>query len=280
MTLFLDVAKEFLIKHIQAIIQESKNADGRSTTYGAFLGKRDLDLSANKRTDLSHLLTSIETIPSGTDESNLTALLACIQTAETSLHTTRSIGKHAPASTEESLLRLKAFIQEFYIQLEKLRLLDDNCPTAPDPVFYLYRAIACYFAERLSDGAVKTNMLSMTTHWLSDHPSITCKRAFLMAIDEAVEQKLQRFQNNLAGQKTKTTNFEQIQHEAVDDCLEFLSLKHEALRHDNQYRNSISQPVAMTFLLSYLDDAKNTIRLGIINLSDRDKISDNHLTML
>ena len=93
----------------------------------------------------------------------------------------------------------------------------------------MYRAIACYFAARLSDGAVKTNILSMTTHWLSDHPSITYKRAFLMAIDEIVEQKLQRFQNNLAGQNTKATDFKQIKHESVDDCLEYLNLKHEAL---------------------------------------------------
>ncbi|MDF1683869.1 MAG: hypothetical protein P1U36_04340 [Legionellaceae bacterium] len=280
MTLFIDVAKEFLIKHIQTIIQESKNADGRSTTYGAFLGKRDLELSANKRADLTRLLTSIETMPTETDELNLTALLACIQTAETSLHTTRSLGKHAPANTEESLLRLKAFIQEFYTQLEKLKLLDDGCPTVPDPVFYLYHAIASYFAVRLSEGAVKTNILSMTTHWLSNHPSITYKRAFLMAIDDVIELKLQRFQTHLSGQKTKATNFEQIKHEAVDDCLEHLSLKHEALRHDSQYLNSLGQPVAMTFLLSYLGEAKDAIRLGIINLSDQDKISDNHLTML
>jgi len=53
-----------------------------------------------------------------------------------------------------------------------------------------------------------------------------------MAIDEIVEQKLQRFQDNLAGQKTKATGLEQIKRESVDDCLELLRLKHEELRHD------------------------------------------------
>lgn len=262
MTLFIDVTKEFLIKHIQDIIQESKNADQRSTTYGVVLGNRDLELSANKRAALADLLTSIETTATNTDQLNYTAFLACIQTTETSLHTARSKGKHAPASTEENLLRLKAFIQEFYTQLNKLKLLDYNCPKAPDPVYYLYHAIACYFAARLSEGAVKKNILSMTIHWLSDHPSLTYKRAFLMAIDEIIEQKLQRFQTNLAGQQTEAAHFEQIKHDAVHDCCELLSLKHEVLRHDAQYLNGIGQPVPITFLLDYLNDAKKSIELN------------------
>ena len=42
-----------------------------------------------------------------------------------------------------------------------------------------------------------------------------------------------------------------------------------ALRHDGQYLNSLGQPLSMTFLLSYLDDAKNAIRLGAINLEEQ-----------
>jgi hypothetical protein len=268
MTLFLDVAKEFLIKKIQDLIKESENSDERSATYGALIGKRDLNLSANKRAVLTELVASIEAIPTDTNELNLTALLACIQTTETTLQATRAKANHAPASTEESLLHLKAFIRTFHVKLEELKLLDHNCPDAPDPVFHLYRAIACYFAARLSDGAVKTNILSTTAHWLSDHPSITYKRSFLMAIDEIVEQRLQRFQNNLAGQKTKATGFEQIKREAVDDCLEHLSLKHDALQHDKQYLNILGQPLSITLLLSHLEDAKNAILLGRINLDE------------
>jgi|GEM_PF-4005919 len=260
MTLFLKVAQEFLIKNIQNLIQESKHADQRSTTYGALLGKRDLTLSATKRTILTRCITTLQgMVTQETDAANQEALVASITAAETELSEERAKERQAPASTEDNLLRLKAFIRAFHTQLEKLHLLDDTYPTS-DPVFYVYHAIARYFATRLSDGVIKTNFLSNTAQWFSDHPSITPKREFLMAIDDFVQKKLQHFQNNLAGQKVKAQNFETIKYEAVEDFLELLTLKYETLRHDACYLNPLGQPLSITFLRDYLLEAEQAIK--------------------
>ena len=90
-----------------------------------------------------------------------------------------------------------------------------------------------------------------------------------MTIDNVVEQQLQRFQNNLSGQKTTEIGFEQIKYDAVDNCLEHLSLKHEALRHDTQFLNRLGQPLSITFLPQYLNDARHAIQLDTTSLEKR-----------
>jgi len=265
MTLFLDVIKDFLIQKLEGFIQSSSKADTNSTTYGVLAGSRDLVLAAEKRTILSDLITSIRNISPEQDEQHQQALMACIQATERALQAKRDEKQHAPARTEESLMHLKAFIPAFYTKLEALKLLDQNQPQPqsqpPDPVFHFYHAIASYFAKRLSDGVDKTNALSTTVHWLHDHPSITPKKAFLIALDTMIERELTFFMDNLSGQnKEDNEGFQRRKNNLVHTYLDLLSFKHEALRQDPNYRN-FGLSLSIDFLVRYLTDAKTAIQL-------------------
>ena len=265
MTLFLNVARDFLIKNIKDLIEDSNSADARSTQLGPLAGERTLPLSAKKRDILTDLIKALDALQTTQDDQNKTSLITCIETSEQALSDERKKTHHAPASTEESLLNLKAFISDFFQKLETLQLLDKTQPQKPKPIFHYYHAMAFYFAKRLSENANKTNLMRNTVRWFSAQPMLSSKLTFLTALDNIVEQNIKYIQNNLAGQNKQDESFPRRVAELVNRELDSMRREHEELRHHTDHR-TLGQALSITFLLDYLNEAKQAIACQALDL--------------
>lgn len=255
MTLFLKVARTFLIPSIDELIEASLQADRQNS-------KRDANLSKNKRTRLGTLLTDIQAIIDTNDETHHQTISALLKAVRLELGELSTAAGYDAGGTEKGIEHLGHFITNFFEKMQALQLTMQ--PETTLPLYQFNHTVASYLANRALKKAKETGTTSYSAIRLFHNPNITPYTNYLGRLDAIVEGRLGALQRNLAGLRTKDkTSYQQLENEQVQDQLELLELKYDKLYNESEYvlyrqmQAYLPIPeVLPTELSTYIDQAK------------------------
>lgn len=181
MTIFLELAKHFLIPRLQQVIGDLKEADaGWINTFRKTISmERNQLLSVEKQTMLESLIQKISTIQDAdTDEEtqeNIEHLISTFrqQLLDKSLEYRIEDG----GTTEPKLDALVGIVKDIFKSVTKLNVVDT--PRNEDPLNCFKYFIGLYFAEKIN-ARVSANLFNTVTR----HPFFTNASSLSTATDQ------------------------------------------------------------------------------------------------
>jgi|GEM_PF-5036059 len=228
MTVFSEVTYALLIEKLEKLIRDTdvKNEDPVRVTL-----KRGVELSSQKLTVIGSLKEKIEQSIQIEQRDNQykAQWIKALKEANDAIEELRKTEGHAPGHTEQTIKTLRDFINAFFPALQLKHL--ENYTNQSNDLFKFYKALASFIAIRKYDDceAVITGA-SISFGMFTNNPVISPKPRFLKALDELTDKYITRVQNNIAGHNQEDAGFVQRANELVEDHLELLCHKYDAIR--------------------------------------------------
>lgn len=227
MTIFLEIAKQFISEEIQKIRSDSLAADASplNTVLTFFSYGRDIELSAEKRQLLDELMPRITTLTDGVDDEASHARMIILITE----YRERAAVKSAERQYDEGVFgaamqNVVNLLKGIYDKINKLDLL--NIPHDDDPLNKFRYFASMYCVKKV----VKAHRLNLWER-LKEHPKVTDTRKFSNRKEDLVREVL-----NICNQEIDVLDmshplYAQSRTKRVLECIHKLIIKNQELCH-------------------------------------------------
>ena len=247
MTIFIQVAKIFLIEAISDQIKESASKD-----LSFFSGPRDLELAKAKRQYLSMLQKAISGInEKATDRESATQLLLYIRTSKNKIKIKKKKKNHSFGTSGKTIDLLLKFVDRFYLKAKELRLIDR--PDDSGAFAHFTKSVTLYHARRIRD-----DLFVSSVEELLKNPYVNSINEFHQASDSCVNRMFAFACQTLSElQTTEPSRYLKGKNELGLFCIRTLLLEHDKLHRDFY----ISSWLALMpyYLGEYLNNAQQAV---------------------
>ncbi|KTC86941.1 hypothetical protein [Legionella brunensis] len=253
MTIFLDIAKPYMIEMIKEIRDKSVSAD-KSTT-NALLGwislGRDEELSKAKRDLADRLLIDLDSLKDQKDDAatyeSLKKLVndCKVAAAKKSKEKNYDEGKFGPR-----MLRALQLLDNLFNKIKEAKLLDISHDEEPLNLFRYYAA--CYYAQKIND-AHRISGISK----LAQNPKLTTFSQLSESKEQAIIKTLAECELDLGTLDTQHVDYEETKKKRVLEWLDKLERANKKLCEE--HGSTVSIPITFA-LFSTINIALPTLQ--------------------